>query len=500
MNFGRILAKRSYLTPDKVALVFEGNRYTYFQLNNRANRLANALLGKGLKPGDRAAVLLFNCPEYLEIYFALAKVGIAMVPLNFRMAAPELEYILKDSMPKAIFFGAEFTELIEKTDKYDVELCCIVGDKEADFLEYEKLIVEGASTEAYIEYDSSETQLIMYTSGTTGRPKGAMLSHNNSTWNAINTAADFGIRPDDITLSSAPLFHIGGLNVLTTPHFYLGATIVLTREFDPENIWRLVDKEGITNMFAVPQMYQLMAQDPSRHQYRHDSLRFVESGGGPCPIPLIMQYFDEINVMFMQGYGLTEASPSTTLLRSEDALRKAGSIGKPFLHVDVKVVDETGDEVRPGEVGELLVRGPTVMSGYWQLSQETSDSIRDGWLYTGDLARFDEEGYFYIVDRKKDMIISGGENIYPAEIEQVLYTHPKVSEAAVVGIPDDKWGEAVKAFIVVKEGQELSEEEVISCCRENLAGYKKPKHVQFIKELPRNASGKVLKRILREHT
>jgi len=499
MNFGRILAKRAMITPEKVALIFENRRYTYSMLNRNANRLSNALIGLGIQQGDRVAVLLYNCPEYLEIYFALAKAGIIMVPLNFRMVSSEIQFIINDSEPKAIFFGPEFLEIIDNMIDRLPKIKIMVSNSAAHpFMGYEELQKIGTDREVDADYGMSLDQLIMYTSGTTGRPKGAVLTYGNSLWNAINTAADFGIRPDDITLTSAPLFHIGGLNVLTTPHLYLGATVVLTKQFDPELIWRLIQEEKVTNMFAVPQMYQMMMQVSARTKYKLDSLRFVESGGGPCPVSVIEQYFNELNVLFMQGYGLTEASPSVSLLRSEDSLRKAGSIGKPFLHVDVRVVDYDEKDVKQSTPGELIISGPTVMHGYWQLPEETAANVRNGWLHTGDLARYDEEGYLYIVDRKKDMIISGGENIYPAEIEQVLYSHPKILEAAVIGIGDEKWGETVKAFVVLKDGQQMIAEEVIEHCKNNLASYKKPRAVEFIQSLPRNAAGKVLKRKLRE--
>ncbi|MEW5946733.1 MAG: o-succinylbenzoate--CoA ligase [bacterium] len=494
MTFGEILAKRAELNPSDVAVVFGDRRFTYRELHSRTNRLADALGARGLRKGARAAALMFNSSEFIEIYFALAKSGAVMVPVNFRLAPPEILHVLNDSGAEILFYGNEQKDKVEalKGEKSAVREFIPLGPV------YDRLLDSGADRTPDAGVSMDDPQIIMYTSGTTGKPKGATLTHGNSVWNSINGIIDFGIRKDDVTLVCAPMFHVGALNILTTPHLHIGGRVVITSVFNPSEALKLIEKEKATNMFAVPTMFEFMLKAPEIETADLSSLRYFVTGGSPCPVPLIEEYSRRLGVVFLQGYGLTESSPSALLLKHEDALRKAGSVGKPFVHVDVKVVNAAGAPAAPGEVGEIIIRGPTVMKGYWNNPDATAEAVRGGWLYTGDLARVDDEGYIYIVDRRKDMIISGGENIYPAEIEAVLVTHDAVAEAGVIGVPDEKWGETPLALIVRKQDADPSPDEIIAFCRKNLAPYKCPKRIEFVESLPRTPTGKILKKELRE--
>jgi fatty-acyl-CoA synthase len=339
--------------------------------------------------------------------------------------------------------------------------------------------------------------LIIYTSGTTGRPKGALLSHRMLMWNSINTNVAWDIVSSDVTTVHAPLFHTGGLNVLTLPLMHVGGTVVILRKFDPSEALEAIEKHRCTIFFGVPTMFQMMMESPRFDRTSFDSMRFFISGGAPCPVPLIEAY-QRRGVAFTQGFGLTEVGPNCFRLGLEDAVRKAGSIGFPSFHSEARIVDEKGRDVPRGAVGELLLKGLHVCSGYWQNSEATSEAFSDGWFYTGDLARQDDEGYYYIVGRAKDMIISGGENIYPAEVESVLHGHPAIASAALIGISDDKWGEMPVAVIIPRTDRAVTPDEIIEFCSGKLARYKIPRQVYFVSEFPLSASGKVVKRILKE--
>ncbi|HEY9855703.1 MAG TPA: long-chain fatty acid--CoA ligase [Stenomitos sp.] len=500
MYFGDWLSRWATYAPQKVAVidVAANKRLTYHEFNRRTDRLASALRHRfGIQKGDRVAVLAHNSSEQLELLFAVGKLGAIMVPLNWRLAAPEIRYILGNCEPKALFFGPEFdatvrTLLPELGVEYVVPL-----EAGSMLTAYEDLIALGGDevpTPADIDLD--DPWLILYTSGTTGQPKGAILTHGTITWNAINTQVGWDLRHDDITLTHTPFFHTGGLNVLTTPLIHRGGTVVLMRQFDAAESLRQIEQERCTVVFAVPTMFQMMLETNEFESSDLSSIRFFITGGAPCPIPLIEAYARR-GVVFKQGYGLTEAGPNCFTLDAQDAVRKAGMVGFPNMHLDVRVVDEDGKDVPSGEVGELLIRGPHVFKGYWRNPQATAAALQDGWLHTGDLVRRDEEGYYAIVDRKKDMFISGGENIYPAELEKVLHSHPSIQEAAVIGIPDSKWGEVGRAVVVAREGA-LTEAEVLDFLRERVARYKVPKSVAFVDALPRNPTGKIQKAVLRD--
>ncbi|MDI3326927.1 MAG: o-succinylbenzoate--CoA ligase [Alicyclobacillaceae bacterium] len=497
-GIGRWLTRREEWSGNKLALIYGERRLTYRELNRRVNRLANALNEMGVRQGDRVAGLLPNGNEILEIMFACAKLGAIFVPVNFRLTAEEVRYVLEDSASRSFFYHrslAPVAEPLRETCPQILHRVCVGGEGPGE-IEYESLLERASDAEPDRDVSLEQVHLMMYTSGTTGKPKGAMLTHANTTWNVVNTLGRLPVTDEEVTLTVAPLFHIGAMNILTTPVLYRGGTVVIHDRFDPVQVLETIEREKITSLFMVPSMWLALLQVPGVDRYDLRSLRLAVSGGAPCPIPVI-ERFQERGVPFFEGYGMTETSPSVCILEGTDALRKRGSVGKPLMHVDVRIVDDAGRDVPVGEVGELLVRGPTVTIGYWNRPAETREALRGGWLHTGDLARMDDEGFLYIVDRKKDMIISGGENVYPAEVEQVLYRHPKIREVAVVGAPDEKWGETVKAVVALKEGETITLEEIQRFCEGKLARYKVPRLLEIVDALPRNAAGKVLKTALR---
>ncbi len=501
MYIGDWLGKRELLTPDRLALVADatGSRYTYRQLNERANRLANALRHTfGIRKGDRVAVLAKNCVEYLDALFATGKLGAILVPLNWRLSVEELAYQLNDCTACVLLVGPEFAATGHALRaQTPVAALIAFGDPRVDGApQYDDLLAHATDEPVTEEIELDDPHIILYTSGTTGRPKGAVLPHRVLVWNSLNTNVGWELRADDVSVIHTPLFHTGGINVLTIPLLHAGGTLVLMREWDPQRCLQLIERERVTVFFAVPTMFQQLLSMPNFVQTDFSSVRFFISGGAPCPVPLIEAY-QARGIPFRQGYGLTEVSVNCFTLNPEDAIRKVGSVGRPIFHLDARVVDPVGQDVGPGEIGELWLRGPTVCAGYWNNLEATREAISDGWFHTGDLARLDDEGYYYIVDRKKDMFISGGENVYPAEVERTLYEHPAVLECAVIGVPDERWGEVGCAVIVVRVGTMLTPGEVVHHCQQQLARYKVPKHVLFVDELPRNSGGKVLKPLLR---
>ncbi|MFJ8826679.1 o-succinylbenzoate--CoA ligase [Streptomyces sp. NPDC102467] len=488
-------ARRARKTPHRTALVHDGTgtRHTYAKLHTRTTRLAHALRARGIRRGDRVAHLGPNHPAYLETFFAAGVLGAVFVPLNTRLAGPEIAYQLADSGAKVLIHSPAHRPLVGGLPgSTDVRTYVEVGP------EYEQLIASAATDEAIDEtVTGDDTCIIMYTSGTTGRPKGAMLTHANLTWNAVNVLVDTDLAADERALVSAPLFHTAGLNMLALPVLLKGGTCVLVDSFDPEHTLRLIEEHRITTMFGVPTMYDLVARQPAWPTAELTSLRTLLCGGAPVPTALIATY-QERGLTFLQGYGMTEASPGALFLDAEHAVEKAGSAGVPHFFTDVRVVRPDLTSTEAGETGEILVRGPHVMPGYWGLPDATAAAFSDGWFRSGDAARTDEDGYVHIVDRIKDMIISGGENVYPAEIEDLLLLHPDVAECAVIGVPDDKWGEVPRAVVVPREGTRPDPDEVLASLADRLAKYKIPKSVVITDELPRTASGKLLKARVRD--
>ncbi|MDN0198525.1 o-succinylbenzoate--CoA ligase [Streptomyces sp. S.PNR 29] len=485
-------ARRARKTPHRTALIHRDTAITYADLYARTTRLAHALRARGVRRGDRIAYLGPNHPSYLETLFAAGTLGAVFVPLNTRLAGPEIAYQLSDSGAKALVYGPSHAGLVAGLPgSTDVRTYLEVG------AEYEEEVA-GAPDEPIDEpVTTDDTCIIMYTSGTTGRPKGAMLTHGNLIWNAFNVLIDHDLIADERALVSAPLFHTAGLNMLTLPVLLKGGTCVLVEAFDPETTFDLIDRHRITFMFGVPTMFDQVARHERWAAADLSSLRILTCGGSPVPTPLIAKY-QERGLTFLQGYGMTEAAPGTLFLDAEHAVTKAGSAGVPHFFSDVRVVRPDMSPADVGETGEVIVRGPHVMPGYWGLPEETAASFADGWFRSGDAARIDEDGYVFIVDRIKDMIISGGENIYPAEIEDQLLAHPDIVECAVIGVPDDKWGEVPRAVVVPREGAALDPDEVLASLAGRLAKYKIPKSVVVADELPRTASGKLLKSRVRK--
>ena len=496
------MARRAAFSPCKPAVIdaATGSIFTYHQLNERATRLANFLRARaGVRSGDRIAVLAMNRTEILEAFFAAAKLTAILVPLNYRLALPELQYILEDSEPKVLLYENDFAPVAARLRKnLKINHSIAFDSCDAGEINYEQALAQSTAEPVEVEaFDAEMAALIIYTSGTTGRPKGALLSHRMLTWNSINTSMAWDLVSADVTTAHAPMFHTGGLNVLTLPLLHIGGTVVMMRSFDATSALAAIERHGCTVFFGVPTMFQMMMESPLFESADLSSIRFFVSGGAPCPIPLIEAY-QRRGISFLQGFGLTEVGPNCFRLGAEDAVRKSGSIGFPNFHTEARIVTESGRDVERGCIGELVLRGLHVCSGYWQNSEATAAALADGWFFTGDLARQDEEGYFYIVGRAKDMIISGGENIYPAEVEAVLHTHPAIASASLIGLADSKWGETPVAVVITRPSLSVTAEELIAYCGGRLARYKIPKQVFFVTEFPLSGSGKIAKRILKE--
>jgi len=500
-GIGSWLVKREFLTPAKEAVVDGEKRLSYRELNHRVNRLANALLGQGLRNGDRMAILSYNRLEFIEGIMAAAKLGLVLVPLNWRLTAAELAFIINDSETETLLFDIELVELVKGVQKKTrLKQFIVFGD--ADMHEarvYESLIEDQSETEPQIDVAPTldTPHIIMYTAGTTGKPKGAILSQGASFWNVLNLNLALDFTSDDRNLLVLPMFHIGGIGLFTLPMLYDGGTVVIQRTFDPVKTLALLQEEKITLFFGVPAIFLALIQHPEFKAEAFKSVRVVMSGGAPLPVSLVEQYH-QAGIVLQQGFGMSEAAPSIATLDQNLSLEKAGSIGKAVFHLDARIVDDDMKELPAEDVGELVIRGPNLLQGYWNLSDATEAAFTDGWFHTGDLARMDAEGCLYIVERKKDMFISGGENVYPAEVENVIFQIPQIAEAAVIGVKDQKWGEVGRAVIALKEGQKVTADEIIDHLKGSLAKYKIPKSVVFIDQLPRNAAGKVLKNILRE--
>ncbi len=504
INFSSVVNKWADENPYKEVIVYENKRITYKELNDRVNALAQGLLSLGIEHGDRVGILLYNCSEFFEIIFAVNRIGAIFLPLNFRLAADELSYILGNAGAKALISEDNFQNEIDSIRGYLPELQHYVSlsvTEDESWKSYQKLIDSNLGAQlqdAHVELD--DLHRLMYTSGTTSRPKGVKISFENLYWKNIGHIWNFNIGPEDKTLIVGPLYHVGGLDLPATGVLHRGGSVVILRKFDPEKVLAAIEKEKPTNIWLAPAMINILLQFEQAHQYNLDSIRFIIAGGERMPEPLIekvQKLF--INAWFCDSYGLTETVSGDTFLPRSKTFEKLGSVGKPCIHLDMSVVDEDGNKVPSGEIGEIVFRGPKVTKGYWRDEESTKKAIRNGWLHTGDMGYMDEEGYLFITDRKKDMIVSGGENIASLEVERVLYEHPTVLEAAVIGIPHPKWGEVPKAYIVAKKGENITDLELLSFCKEKLAKYKVPQEIEFLNELPRNPSGKVLKRALREN-
>jgi len=515
MILSETVNKAARLFPGKEAIRCGEDVFTYREFAGRINGLAHALKRQGIGKGDKVAVLLPNCHRFLEVYFAAAGLGAVSVPLNFRLSAREIAFILNDSEARILIADPMFAGQVNELRAGDGPSIQVVwtgqpGAAEAsDDLAYEDIIAKNAGLEPTESPALPEdTAQIYYTSGTTGRPKGVMLSHKNVYVHALGTVAELNLTDRDVWVHAAPLFHLADAWA-TWAITLVGGTHVLIREFSAEAVLRIFEKEKATITNLIPTMLNLMVNHPEAGRYDYGSLRALLSGGAPIAPEVVRRIVETFKCDYIQTYGMTETSPYLTLsllkehlksLSPAEQLRFKAKTGREFIAVELKVVNDRGEEVQRDEkeVGEIVVRGDTITAGYWKLPEETAKSIRDGWLSTGDMAVIDAEGYVTIVDRKKDMILTGGENVYSTEVENVLYMHPAVLECAVVGIPDDKWGEAVKGIVVLKPSQSAAEEEMIAFCKERIARYKAPKSIDFIPALPKTGSGKIEKKKLRD--
>jgi fatty-acyl-CoA synthase len=500
VSLGSWFARRAAASPDRRALSFEGTTRTYAQLLERVDRLAAGLRAGGVCHGDRVGFLGLNQPAFFETMFAASRLGASFVPLNFRLTGPELAFIIGDAGIHTLVVD-DMHRPVADSVRPNVTVRRYLTADDAVVEGWESLagvIASNGRISATEPVDADEVAVIMYTSGTTGRPKGAMLTHGNLWWNNVNAFHTLDIVQDDVTLVVAPLFHIGGLNVTTLVTWQKGGEVVLHRSFDPGACLEAISRHGVTTMFAVPAMLLFMSQHPDFGEADLTSLRMMVCGGAPVPEALIKTY-NGVGIPINQGYGLTETAPLVTFLTPEFSLAKAGSAGKAPLFTEVRLAAAGGGvAAEPLARGEVCVRGPNVMKGYWNQPLATGAAIDpEGWFHTGDLGYLDEDGFLYIVDRVKDMVLTGGENVYPAEVEGALFLHPAVADVAVVGVPDERWGEAVVAVAVLKEDASLTLEDLRDVAGRSLARYKLPTRLEVVDALPRNPAGKVLKFELR---
>ena len=504
MYIGDYLARRELYSPDKLAFIDAGKspewRLTFRDANRRANKLANWLKSQGIGKGDRVAMLARDGYEHLDVFFACSKLGAIHTALNWRLHWQELLEIFNYTNPKILIYSDDFKEgVTQLTTHYPLTTVHLEGNGVKNSLHFESTLQAVIDTAVTCEtLEAEDIAALIFTGGTTGLPKAAEVSHRMIAWNTLNTVIH-DVTHNDIYLNVFPMFHTGGLFVYTLPQVIFGGTTILIHQFDPAQVLNLLEREKVTIFAAVPTMYQMLTIASNWNEVDLSSLRFCTSGGAPLPVPLVEKYTKEKNIRFKQGFGMTEFGPGIFALAPEDAIRKAGSIGRPNFFVDAQIVGEQNQFLGPNEAGELVLKGPSYCSGYFNNPEATEAAVdKHGYFHTGDVAYFDDEGYFYIVDRKKDMFISGGENVYPAEIEKVLYQHPAVHMCAIIGLPDSKWGEVGKACVVFKAGQSATEAELLKFMTERLAKYKVPRSVSFMEALPISAAGKILKRDLRD--
>ena len=497
------LAKQADMRPDKCALIDAATdrHFTYAEFHLRASRFAEFLRNEWrVRPGERITLLANNSSDYFEILWGCAKAGVILVCLNWRLAVPELELMMRDSTPVALIydppFAASAAALRERLGFDRMMTLAAPGQAPKGEWAYETALAYASGKPVVMPpRNLDEVWHILYTGGTTGRSKGVLQTYGMVFYNAINMGMKIDLTSQDTTLNLLPCFHTGGLNMLTNPTFHVGGTAIIQRGFEPTETLRLLSTQA-TAFFGVAAIYLFLSQHPDFDRTDLSRVRSWSDGGAPIPTSLLQLYRRRgIDIRF--GFGMTETGPTVFLVDPGYPESKLGSVGKPCLHVDVRIVDAQGRDLPAGERGELLVKGPGVTPGYWQMPEVSAKTIVDGWLHTGDVAMQDEDGYYYIVDRVKDMYISGGENVYPAEVENVIYQLPQVAETAVIGVPDEKWGEVGRALVAVKAGQTLTEAEVIEHCRAYLARYKAPRSVVFVEALPRNPAGKVVKGELR---
>lgn len=514
MNTTEFLIIANAIVPDRDAIVFEGKRYSFGDLNERSNRLANALLKLGVKKGDRVAILQVNCNEYVEAYYATAKLGAIFVPLNFRAKQHELTHMLKHSESQVVLFGKRYADMVNDMVK-DLpkmkQYICIEGGID-NVLDYTEMLAESSPDDVFTDVDEEDVTILMYTAGTTGLPKGVPLRHKSFTVYMLENVQPVDPDVQETNLLTMPLYHVAGIQAMLAAT-YGGRTIAIMRQFDTDEWLQTVQKEKANRAMLVPTMLKRIVDHPDFKNYNLSSLKVITYGAAPMPFEVIKKAIELFpGVSFINAFGQTETASTITALGPEDHViegteeerdkklrRLTSSIGRPMPDIEVKIIGEDGKDLPPGEVGEIVARGARIMGGYWNDAEKTAKTLtKDGWLHTGDMGYKDEDGYIFLAGRGDDLIIRGGENISPEEIENAIYTHPAVDEVAVIGIPDPEWGQEVMAVVVLKKGASATDEDISEHCRERLASFKRPRYVEFIDELPRTSTGKILKRVLRE--
>lgn len=488
------IAKYAESQPDKIYTSYQGREWSYSEFYAKANRIAAYFQKKGYQKGDIIALYALNSDLFLVCYFGIQLGGFTVMPVNTKLAAPEVQYIFSNSEAKSLIYDVRIEEVIHRTEHHFQDVLTIGGDDDA----IGKIIEDATLAFTPTALESEDTAVVMYTSGTTGKPKGVMLTNANVEAAAEIWSEAMGITEQDRMLVSTPLFHCAASHVFVVPVTHNGGSLVIEEAFSPDNTIAMLQKEEPTMFFGVPAMYSIILNMPNIKELELPALRLFCYGAAPMPYELVKKLKEVFPSVGLQNcYGQTENAPAASSLKDHYALDKIGSVGEVLPQTEIRIVDEFGDSLPHGQVGEIVVKGPQVMKGYLRNEEATHQAIKDGWMYSGDLGKFDEEGLLYIVDRKKDMIIRGGENVYPVEVEEVLYQIPELMESAVVGVPHEVYGEVPKAYVVRKAGQTISEEAIKSYCATQLARYKVPHEVEFMDELPRNASGKVLKHTLR---
>ncbi|MER5185269.1 long-chain fatty acid--CoA ligase [Streptomyces sp. NPDC002896] len=502
-NFASILDYHLAQRPDAAVVAQEEHRLTVRQLHDRVNQLAAGLADLGIRRGDVVGLLLYNRPEFLELVYAASRIGAVLLPLNYRLSEEEWQYILGHAQAKAIITEPEFVPAVERSAGCLTDLehrILVEGTPTGPWSDYEELLARhpGGRVEP-VDVGPEDLQRLMYTSGTTSRPKGVRITYGNLQAKNLAHIVHFGLTAADTTLVCGPLYHVGGLDMPALATLYAGGAVVLQRKFDALGALRAIQEHRVTNVWLAPAMVNAVLEVPARETYDTTSVRFVLGGGEKTPEPVLRRIMNAFpNAWFADAYGLTETVSGDTFLDRAHALSKLGSVGRPVPHTRVRIVDDEGKEVPAGELGEITLRGPKVFAGYWRDDKATAAALKDGWFHTGDIGHVDEDGFLFIDDRKKDMIVSGGENIATPEVERVLYEHPAVLEAAVVGLTHPRWGEVPRAFVVLRPGASAGAEELREFCRARLAKFKVPTRFDFVDELPRTPSGKVLKRTLRD--
>ena len=513
MNTTEFLNITSLIVPDRTAIVFDGKRFSFQELEERVNKLANALAGMGVRAGDRIASMQVNCNENIETYFAAAKLDAVYVPLNFRSRPEEIEYMINDSKPKILITGERYVSMVDdiKENLNGVDGFVVMDDASVEGWEsYEQLLSTSSGEDMYPMGDEDDLTMVMFTAGTTGSPKGVMLSHDSFASYLLANVSPPDLESEEKNILTVPLYHIAGVQAVMAA-IYGGRTLIIQRQFEPVEWMTLVQEEKANRAMMVPTMLKMLMDHQEFEKFDLSTLEVITYGAAPMPVEVIKRAISKFpGTFFINAFGQTETAATITMLPPEDhilegseeeiekKLNRLTSIGKPLSDVEVRIVNENGGEVDVGETGEIVAQGPRLMKGYWNQQEATTEALRGGWLYTGDLGYFDEDGYIFLSGRAKDFIKRAGEMVSPEEVEQVLHSHPSIDEAAIIGVPDVDWGERVRAIVVAKIGATIDKEEVMAYCKDRMASFKKPESVVVVEELPRNPLGKVLKRVLRE--